>query len=146
MINSNYDAIIIAKPTKPFSEKDKFIIDQYIMRGGKVLWLIDPVFATMDSLQSSESTMGNTLNLNLDDMFFKYGVRLNNNLLLDLNSAKIALRTGQMGGQAQIEYFNWYYFPLLNAGSNNCIVKNINPVKADFISSIEPGMPFLRIE
>ena len=138
IISSNYDAIVIAKPTKPFSEKDKFIIDQYVMHGGKILWLIDPVFATMDSLQMSESTIGNTLNINLDDMFFKYGVRLNTNLLLDLNSAKIALRTGQMGGQAQIEYFNWYYFPLLNAASNNSIVKNINPVKADFISSIDP--------
>ena len=140
VISSNYDAIIIAKPTKPFSEKDKFIIDQYVMHGGKILWLLDPVFATMDSLQMSESTIGNTLNLNLDDMFFKYGIRLNNNLLLDLNSAKIALRTGQMGGQAQIEYFNWYYFPLLNAASNNSIVKNINPIKADFISSIDPVM------
>ncbi len=138
VINSNYDAIIIAKPTKPFSEKDKFIIDQYIMHGGKVLWLIDPVFATMDSLQTSESTIGTSLDINLDDMFFKYGLRLNKNLLLDLNSAKIALRTGQIGGQAQIEYFNWYYFPLLNAASNNSIVKNINPLKADFISSIEP--------
>ena len=140
VISSNYDAIVIAKPTKPFSEKDKFIIDQYLMHGGKILWLIDPVSATMDSLQMAESTIGNALNINLDDMFFKYGVRLNNNLLLDLNSAKIALRTGQMGGQAQIEYFNWYYFPLLNAGSNNSIVKNINPVKADFISSIDPVM------
>ena len=108
------------------------------MRGGKVLWFVDPVFATMDSLQSSESTMGNTLNLNLDDMFFKYGVRLNKNILLDYNCAAIALRTGQMGGQAQIEYFRWYYFPLLNAASNNNIVKNINPIKADFVSSIEP--------
>ena len=138
VINSNYDAIIIAKPTKPFSEKDKFIIDQYVMHGGKVLWLIDPVSATMDSLQTSESTIGNALDINLDDMFFKYGLRLNKNLLLDLNSAKIALRTGQMGGQAQIEYFNWYYFPLLNAASDNSIVKNINPLKADFVSSIDP--------
>ena len=138
VINSNYDAIIIAKPTKPFSEKDKFIIDQYVMHGGKVLWLIDPVSATMDSLQTSESTIGNALDINLDDMFFKYGLRLNKNLLLDLNSAKIALRTGQIGGQAQIEYFNWYYFPLLNAGSDNSIVKNINPIKADFVSSIDP--------
>ncbi len=140
LINSNYDAIVIAKPTKPFSEKDKFIIDQYVMRGGKVLWLVDPVFASMDSLQSSESTMGNSLNLNLDDMFFKYGLRLNKNLLLDYNSAAIALRTGQMGGQAQIEYYRWYYFPLLNSASNSNIVKNINPIKADFISSIDPVM------
>lgn len=137
-ISSRYDAIVIAKPTKPFSEKDKFIIDQYIMRGGKVLWLIDPVSASMDSLQSSESTMGNSLDVRLDDMFFKYGVRLNKDLLLDYNAAAIALRTGQMGGQAQIEYFRWYYFPLLNAASNSNIVKNINPIKADFVSSIEP--------
>ena len=71
-------------------------------------------------------------------MFFKYGVRLNKNLLLDYNSAAIALRTGQMGGQAQIEYFRWYYFPLLNSASNSNIVKNINPIKADFVSSIDP--------
>lgn len=140
VISPNYDAIVIAKPTKPFSEKDKFIIDQYVMHGGKILWLVDPVFATMDSLQMSESTIGNTLNINLDDMFFKYGLRLNSNLLLDLNCAKIALRTGQMGGQAQIEFFPWYYFPLLNSGSDNSIVKNINPIKADFISSIDPVM------
>ena len=108
------------------------------MYGGKVLWLVDPVFATMDSLQNAESTMGNTLNINLDDMFFKYGVKLNKNLLLDYNSAAIALRTGQMGGQAQIEYFRWFYFPLLSSASNNNIVKNINPIKADFISSIDP--------
>lgn len=137
-ITSRYDAIVIAKPTQPFSEKDKFIIDQYIMRGGKVLWLIDPIFASMDSLQSSESTMGNSLDLKLDDMFFKYGLRLNKNLMLDYNAAAIALRTGQMGGQAQIEYFRWYYFPLLNAASNSNIVKNINPIKADFVSSIDP--------
>ena len=137
-ITSRYDAIVIAKPTQPFSEKDKFIIDQYIMRGGKVLWLIDRVFASMDSLQSSESTMGNSLDLKLDDMFFKYGLRLNKNLMLDYNAAAIALRTGQMGGQAQIEYFRWYYFPLLNAASNSNIVKNINPIKADFVSSIDP--------
>ena len=146
VISSNYDAIVIAKPTKSFSEKDKFIIDQYVMHGGKILWLIDPVMATMDSLQMAESTIGNALNVNLDDMFFKYGLRLNNNLLLDLNSAKIALRTGQMGGQAQIEYFNWYYFPLLNAGSNNSIVKNINPVKADFVSSIDPVISYSDVQ
>lgn len=138
IIKPIYDAIIVAKPTEAFSEKDKFIIDQYIMYGGKVLWLIDPVFATMDSLQGSESTMGNSLNVNLDDMLFKYGVKLNKNLLLDYNSAAIALRTGQMGGQAQIEYFRWYYFPLLTAASDNTIVKNINPIKADFVSSIDP--------
>ncbi|MCK9447658.1 MAG: gliding motility-associated ABC transporter substrate-binding protein GldG [Bacteroidales bacterium] len=132
-----YEAIIIAKPQSAFDEKDKFIIDQYIMHGGKVLWLIDPVIASMDSLQDNESTVAIDLDLKLDDMFFKYGLRLNKNLVLDLNSAQIPLRTGQLGTQAQIEFFRWYYFPLLNQASNHPMVRNINAIKADFVSSID---------
>ncbi len=133
----NYQAIIIAKPSIPFEERDKFIIDQYIMYGGKVLWLIDPVLASMDSLQMSESTIGIDMDTRLDDQLFKYGVRLNKNLVLDLNSASIPLRTGQVAGQAQIEYFRWHYFPLLGQASNHPIVRNINAIKADFTSSID---------
>lgn len=137
LIVPNYDAIIIAKPTTSFSEKDKFIIDQYIMYGGKVLWLVDPVFATMDSLRSQSSTMGIALDVNIEDQLFKYGVRLNHNLILDYNCASIAIVTGQVAGQPQMEYYRWYYFPLLNAATENNIVSNINPVKADFASSID---------
>ena len=133
----NFAAIVIARPTLPFDEKDKFIIDQYIMYGGKVLWLVDPVLASMDSLQMNESTVGVDLNVNLDDQLFKYGVRLNRNLVLDLNSASIPLRTGQVGGQAQIEFFRWNYFPLLNQASAHPIVRNINSLKADFVSSAD---------
>ncbi len=136
----NYEAIIIAKPTRPFDEKDKFIIDQYIMYGGKVVWLIDPVVASMDSLQMNESTVGVDLDLKLDDMLYKYGVRLNRNLVLDVNSASIPLRTGQVGGQAQIEFFRWPYFPLLNQASDHPIVRNINSIKADFVSSIDTNL------
>lgn len=136
-IYTNYDAIIIAKPTLPFSEKDKFLIDQYIMHGGKVLWLIDPIVASMDSLQYSESTMGVELDLNLDDMLFKYGLKINKNLLLDLNCALIPVRSGQVAGQAQLEYFRWFYFPLLQSASNHPMVRNLNPIKGDFVSSIE---------
>ena len=133
----SYDAIVIAKPTEPFSEKDKFLIDQYVMHGGKVLWLVEPVFATMDSLQNQESTMGVDLDLNLDDMLFKYGVRMNHNLLLDLNCAAVPIRTGQVAGQPQLEFYRWFYFPLLQAASDNAIVRSVNPVKADFVSSLE---------
>ena len=133
----SYDAIIIAKPTEPFSEKDKFLIDQYIMHGGKVLWLVEPVYVTMDSLQSQESTIGIEQDLKLDDMLFKYGVRLNRNLLLDLTCAALPIRTGQMAGQAQLEYFRWFYFPLLQAASNHPMVRNMNAIKADFVSSID---------
>ena len=133
----SYAAIIIAKPTEPFDERDKFLIDQYIMHGGKVLWLVEPVYATMDSLQSQESTIGIEQDLNLDDMLFKYGVRLNRDLLLDLNCASLPIRTGQVGGQAQLEYFRWFYFPLLQAASEHPMVRNMNAIKSDFVSSMD---------
>ena len=137
VITPSFDAIILAKPTKPFSEKDKFLIDQYIMYGGKVMWLLDPVSASMDSLQSAESTMGLAQNLNLDDQLFKYGLRLNRNLLLDYNCAKIGLVSGQ-GENIQSMLLPWAYFPLLSAASEHPIVRNIELVKADFVSSLEP--------
>ena len=131
-----YDAIVIAKPTLPFSEKDKFIIDQYVMYGGKVLWLLDHVKADMDSLKSAESMMGTTLDVNLDDQLFKYGVRLNNNLLLAYPCAQIGLVTGQ-GNNIQSVLLPWYYFPLLNPASQHPIVKNLEAVKSDFTGSLE---------
>ena len=137
VIKPAYDALIIAKPTQPFSEKDKFIIDQYIMYGGKVMWLLDPVSATMDSLQSAESTMGLALNLRLDDMLFNYGLRLNRNLLLAYPCAQIGLVTGQ-GENLQSVLLPWYYFPLLSPASEHPIVRNLEAVKADFVSSLEP--------
>ena len=133
----NYDAIVIAKPTQPFDEKDKFLIDQYIMHGGKVLWLVEPVMATMDSLTSQESTIGVEQDLNLDDMLFRYGVRLNRNLLLDMNCAALPIRTGQVAGQAQLEFYRWFYFPLVQAASNHPLVRNMNSIKLDFVSSID---------
>ena len=136
-VQTNYDAIVIAKPTKAFDEKDKFIIDQYVMHGGKVLWLIDPVNASMDSLQKSESTVGVDLDLKLDDMLFKYGIKLNKNLLLDLNAAALGVRTGEAGGRPQIEFFRWYYFPLLGQASTHPLVKNINAVKGQFVSGTD---------
>lgn len=136
-IQPAYDAIIIAKPTKAFSEKNKFIIDQYIMYGGKVMWLLDPVNASMDSLQSAESTMGLALNLNLDDQLFKYGIKLNRNLLLAYPCAQIGLVTGQ-GNNLQSTLLPWYYFPLLSPASDHPIVRNLEAVKSDFVSSLEP--------
>ena len=136
-IKPMYDALVIAKPTKPFSEKDKFIIDQYIMYGGKVMWLLDNVSASMDSLQNAESTMGLALNLNLDDQLFKYGIKLNRNLLLAYPCAQIGLVTGQ-GSSLQSTLLPWYYFPLLSPASEHPIVRNLEAVKADFVSSLEP--------
>ena len=136
-IANKYDAIVIAKPDTAFSEKDKFVIDQFIMRGGKVLWLIDPVFASMDSLQATETTLGIAMELNLEDMLFRYGVRLNPDLVMDLSALPIPLRTGQVGNQPKIDFFPWYYFPVLTPTVNHPIVKNLNAIKTEFVSSID---------
>ena len=137
VIRPAFDAIVIAKPTEPFSEKDKFILDQYVMYGGKIMWLLDAVNASMDSLQNAESTMGLALNLNLDDQLFKYGIKMNRNLLLSYPCAQIGLVTGQ-GANMQSMLLPWYYFPLLSPASEHPIVRNLEAVKADFISSLEP--------
>ena len=132
-----YAAIIIAKPDSVFSSKDKFIIDQYIMYGGKVLWLIDPVFASMDSIQRQESTVAVQNKIDLQDQLFTYGVKLNENLVMDLVAMSIPLRTGQIGSQAQISFFPWYYFPLVTPFEKHPIVKNLNTIKTQFVSSID---------
>jgi ABC-2 type transport system permease protein len=134
---NKFRAIIIAKPLFPFDEKDKFLIDQFIMRGGKVLWLLDPVFASMDSLQKYSSTMGIPLDVNLEDILFSYGVRLNTNLVLDIQALPIPVKTGQMGDQPQFEFFPWYFFPVLAPLINHPIVNGLNAIKTEFISSID---------
>jgi len=137
IIRNKFDAIIIAKPDSAFSEKDKFIIDQYLMRGGKILWLIDPVYATMDSLQNQRTTLGFGLDLNLEDMFFRYGVRMNSELLLDLNSRRIPIVTGMVGNQPKQEFLPWYYFPIISASSAHPIVKNMNAIMTDFPGTLD---------
>lgn len=134
---NKYRAIIIAKPTKPFDERDKFLIDQFIMRGGKVLWLIDPVFASMDSLQKYNATMGIPNDINLEDQLFNYGVRLNINLVQDLNALPIPIKTGQVGNQPQFEYFKWYFFPVLIPSINHPVVNGLNAIKTEFISTLD---------
>jgi len=136
-IRNRFDAIIIAKPDTVFDENDKFIIDQFIMRGGKVLWMIDPVFTSMDSIQFSAATVGVINELNITDQLFNYGVRLNTNLVMDINALPIPLKTGDMGGSPQIEFFPWYYFPVINPLLEHPIVKNLNAIKTEFISSLD---------
>lgn len=138
-IPNNVDAIVIAKPKTAFNEKDKYKIDQYIMNGGKALWLIDATTAEMDSLQLQRGIQ-NVMdrNLNLEDMFFKYGVRMNTDLVQDITMYNmIPIVVGQMGNAPQTEMFPWYYFPLLASQNNHAIVKNIDPVAAKFVGSID---------
>lgn len=134
---NKFDLLIIAKPSKPFSEKNKFIIDQHVMRGGSVLWLVDPVFASMDSLKGSAETIGIINDLNLDDMFFRYGVRMNTNLLQDMNALPIPIITGKMGNMPNQQFIPWFYFPIITPVLEHPIVKNLNAIKSEFISSID---------
>ena len=140
---NKYKAIIIAKPVKPFDEKDKYLIDQFIMRGGKVLWLIDPVFASMDSLEKYSSTMGIPLDVNLEDMLFAYGVRPNTNLVLDIQALPIPVKTGQIGTQPKFEFFPWYFFPILTPLLHHPVINGLNAIKTEFVSSIDTveGVP-----
>ncbi len=142
VIRNKYQAVVIAGPDSVFSEKDKFIIDQYIMQGGKVLWLVDPVFASMDSLQFGGATMGITSNINLDDMLFNYGVRLNTDLIMDLVALPIPVTTGEVAGQPQIDFFPWFFFPLVTPQVSHPVVSNLSAVMTNFVSSIDTiGIP-----
>ncbi len=136
-ISNKYSVIIIAKPLTPFDEKDKFIVDQFIMRGGKVLWFIDPILASMDSLQKADKTIGIGFEVNLQDQLFKYGVKLNNDLLMDINSVPIPIITGNIGNQPQYSFYPWYFFPLLTQGSKHPVVNNLNAVMGHFCSSLD---------
>lgn len=134
-----YEAIIINKPRTAFEDKDKFKIDQYIMRGGHVIWLLDGVVAEMDSLSlnQSEAFMTGERNLNLEDMLFNYGVRVNANLIEDMDCNPIPVTVGMIGDQPQIELRKWIYFPVLMPQIKHPIVHNLDPVMTIFPSSID---------
>ncbi len=130
-------ALIIAKPNRIFSEKDKFIIDQFVMNGGKLIWLVNPVFASMDSLRTENQTIGISQKLGIEDQLFKYGVRLNYDLIQDLNAMPLPIKTGNMGNQPQFSYLPWYFFPVIMPTVKHPIVNNLNAVKFEFTSSID---------
>jgi ABC-2 type transport system permease protein len=132
-----FKAAIIAKPDSSFDEKDKYILDQFVMKGGRTLWLIDPVMASMDSLTKNNVTLGLANPINLEDIIFKYGVRMNTNLVLDVQSAPIPVLAGYQGNQPQYKYYPWVYFPVAFPFCDHPIVKNLNAVKFEFASGID---------
>lgn len=133
---NRYDAIIVAKPTEEFTEQDKYIIDQFVMLGGKVIWMIDAMQVSMDSLLTSDVTMALPLRTNLDDLLFNYGVRLNRDLLLDRTCAPISLLTGPPGNE-RAELFPWYFKPILIPQSAHPMVANVDPILSEFIGSLD---------
>jgi ABC-2 type transport system permease protein len=135
--DNKYDLLIIAKPTEPFGNYEKYLLDQFVMRGGRLLWFIDPVFAEMDSLANHAEMACFARELNLEDMFFQYGIRMNTNLLQDLNALTIPVAVGNVGGQAQYKYIPWYYFPIITPFIDHPIVKNLNVLRTEFVSSVD---------
>ena len=137
MLNA-YKVIIIAKPTIPFNNLDKLLIDQYVMQGGKILWLVDGVNANMDSLKNKSSAFIATKNdLNIDDQLNKYGVHINANLIEDLRSTNIPIITGYSQNKPQQSFFAWPYFPLLVSDNQHAITKGLDGIKCSFASSID---------
>lgn len=132
------DALVIAKPRKAFTDREKVILDQYIMNGGKTLWMMDAVNAEMDTLFQSKKIMAFPIDLNMTDFFFHYGIRINSALVKDLQkSALLRLQTGQISGNPQYSSFLWPYYPIGINENPNAITKNINPIKLEFPTSID---------
>jgi len=132
-----FDGLIVAKPTLPFSEKDKMVFDQYIMDGGKMLWAVETVDAEMDSIFRSGKIVAFPRDLKLNEFFFNYGVRLHNTVIKDLNGGKIVLADGETAGNVSYNYYTWPYFELGLIGEPNPITENIDPVIFNFANPIE---------
>lgn len=129
--------MIIAKPKKAFSESDKYKIDYYVRHGGAVIWAIDQIDASMDNIRSTGSQPLIGYELNLDDQLFLYGVRLNYEIIADLNCTQIPLSMGNIGGQSQIQLAPWYFFPIVMPNSSNAIVKNLDGIRTEFIGTMD---------
>lgn len=133
----DFDLIIVAKPTQAFTEEEKLVLDQYIMNGGKSLWLTESIIMDKDSLYNDAGkSVAIMRDLNLNDFFFKYGIRINPVIVNDLYSAPIWLAIGE-GSQAQFQPVQWPYSPLAGANPDHPITSNINLVKFDFASQID---------
>ncbi|HQF48531.1 MAG TPA: gliding motility-associated ABC transporter substrate-binding protein GldG [Flavobacterium alvei] len=133
-----YDLAIIAKPTETFTDAEKQVLDQFIINGGKTLWLVDQVNMEMDSLYNdSGATLAFPRDLNLNDMFFKYGFRINPDLVKDEHGSPIKLATGEQGSATQYQEFNWKFAPQVYPISKHPIVKNLGGIKFDFASGID---------
>ncbi|MBP2282229.1 gliding-associated putative ABC transporter substrate-binding component GldG [Flavobacterium sp. CG_23.5] len=133
-----YDLAIIAKPTETFSDAEKQVLDQFIINGGKTLWLVDQVAIEMDSLyNSSGSTLAYPRDLNLNDLFFKYGIRINPDLIKDERGSPIKLASGDQGSATQFQEFNWKFAPQVYPNSPHPIVKNLGGIKFDFANPID---------
>ena len=133
-----YTAAIICKPTEAFDEKNKFKIDQYVMQGGKLLMCIDQLRFNMDSLKYTDASLAMDYGLNLDDMLFKYGARINPDFIEDYQQSNpIPITVGSLGNQPDIRLLPWAYYPFSISTSKQPIVNNLDAVAFNFVNSID---------
>ena len=129
--------LVIAKPQNEFTEAEKYKIDYFVMKGGRILWAIDQVSAELDSLRGADEQLAFPKKLNLDDMLFRYGARVNYDLIADLNSARIPLNVGAVAGQPQIQLLPWIFYPVFIPVSTHPLVKNLDGIRSEFASTID---------
>lgn len=129
--------LVIAKPQNEFTEAEKYKIDYFVMKGGRILWAIDQVSAELDSLRGAGEQLAFPKKLNLDDMLFRYGARVNYDLIADLNSARIPLNVGAVAGQPQIQLLPWIFYPVFIPVSTHPLVKNLDGIRSEFASTID---------
>jgi gliding-associated putative ABC transporter substrate-binding component GldG len=134
---NRYEALVIAAPDSAFSQRDQYVIDQFVMNGGKVLWLVDAMNANLDSLRENQFSMATPLDLGIDELLFAYGVRINKDLVLDQSCAPIEIYTQPYGNQRKLERFPWYFEPVLIPQAQHPIVSNIDPVHLRFASTLD---------
>lgn len=132
-----FDALVVAKPRSRFDEKDKFIIDQFIMKGGKVLWLVDLIDVSMDSLSYSSNTMALVKKINIHDQLFRYGARVNLDLIQDMRSAIIPVNVAPGNQEPVWKPRPWHYFPVLFPEEEHPISKNLNMIKMEFAGTVD---------
>ena len=133
-----YDLAVIAKPTEVFTDSEKQVLDQFVINGGKTLWLMDHVSMEMDSLMQTGENLAFPRDLNLNDQFFKYGIRIKPDLIKDIMATPISLATGQQGSATQYTQFPWLFSPAVYSESSNPIVSNLDIIKFEFANPIEP--------
>jgi gliding-associated putative ABC transporter substrate-binding component GldG len=136
-IPDTFKVLMIVKPTITFTEEEKFKLDQYVMRGGKIIWMIDDLAAEMDSLKLNARTVAFERNLNLTDQLFRYGARINPDLVMDLQCDFLPFIAGGTPENPQYEFLRWNYFPLFESKNNHPINKNLRLVSSRFVNSID---------
>jgi ABC-2 type transport system permease protein len=132
-----YKAVVVAKPQDKFSETEKYIIDQYIMRGGRVLWLVDGARVSMDTLATYGVTPAIQNDVNLNDQLFRYGVRINANLIQDVQCAYIPVDKAREGEAPNYQPAPWYFSPLLFPVPSHSVSRNLNAIKGEFSSTVD---------